>query len=149
MKVSGIAKRWRERNMSKSVTSTMRLYERTLETLVGSQTTSRDQRPPQDLEFRLRVGQVYGFKTPDDPNYYRTALIKTNPSTGQIKPLISNPVYGEIPSGIQEVTPQQIVRQLKLPDTTSFNSFGKYPSAYKIQKHQDWSSGPNIQGDEE
>ena len=149
MKVEGIVKRWRQRQVAKSVSSTMRLYERTLESLVRGQTTSTDQTPPEGLEFRLRVGNVYGFKCPDDPSYYRTAFIKTNPFTGQIQPLISNPIYGEIPSGIQEVTPQQIIRQLKLPDTTSFNSFGKYPSAYKIERHQDWSSRSNTQGDEE
>jgi len=58
----------------------------------------------------LKVGNSYAITCEDNDNYYRVVFLKQNPYTGSVQPLISNPTYGVIPEGIQEVSMQELFR---------------------------------------
>jgi len=64
---------------------------------------TRQQQTQQDASrHHSQVGKEYFMKM-DDSRYFRTVYIKTNPFTGNLQSHISNPVYGEVPSGIPEL----------------------------------------------
>ena len=142
MYITGMAKRMRDRHLRNSYSKTMQLYEQTLDQLV--QNDPRVTNPEKEVErdFFLRAGESYAVKCPDDDRYYRTAYVKVNPFTSQQQVMLSNPVYGVIPDGVIEISGQQLVRQMKLPNLTGFNAFGAdYPMPEVKQQHQQWSDG--------
>ena len=73
-------------------------YTRTLQRLVevsGDGKSYRDDKRP--LNIRLKPIDVYAVRALDNPDYYRTIMIKKNQLNGGFQTLISNPVYGSIP----------------------------------------------------
>ena len=79
-----------------------------------------------DFNFNLKEGEVYAVVTPDNPNYYRTVLLKKVGINQILKPLISNPVYGSIPDHIREVSPEQVFRHTRL-STTNMQNLNAFP----------------------
>ena len=47
-----------------------------------------------------QIGKIYSHQCEDDSNYYRTVRISRNFATGNIQTNVSNPIYGEIPDGL-------------------------------------------------
>lgn len=145
MLITGMVERMQKRQTTKSYPRAMDIYEQTLSQLVQSDSRVKRTDEFADRDFRLKAGDVVGVRCPDDDRYYVTAFIKLNPSTQQLQPLLSNPVYGDIPPGIREVSPQQLYRQMRLPNTQGFNAFafGTRPSEEVLNNHQRWSQGEN------
>jgi len=56
------------------------------------------------------IGKVYYHKCEDDNRYYRTIRLHFNPFSNSIQKQISNPVYGEIPPGIEALPPTLLGR---------------------------------------
>ena len=68
---------------------------------------------PQNLNIRIKPGEVVAVRALDDDRYYRTVLIKANPYTRGFQTMISNPVMGEIPDGMREVSQNQVFKQMR------------------------------------
>jgi len=147
MRVTGQLNRLRKRMGTKSYKTTMDIYEEVMDKLVQSDGRIKSFNDLAGNDFRLKVGDVVGIRCPDNEKYYVTAFIKLNPSTQQLQYLLSNPVYGDIPDGMRELKPQQLFRQMNLPNTQSFNAFGSKPSFESMNEYQRWSNTTN-QGDE-
>ena len=127
MRATGIADRWRARHMHKRYAkhrSAMDIYENTLKQIVdvGGDGHSYHQDTRQ-INFKLKEGEVYGLTCPDNSNYYRTVLIKKMGVEGVLKPLISNPVYGDIPENIRQVSPEQVYQFMRLHNMQTLNAF--------------------------
>ena len=65
------------------------------------------------LDQRLKANEVYAVRCQDNNDYYRTVMIKTVHLTGGYQTFITNPVYGSIPPGMQEVDQAQIFKQMR------------------------------------
>lgn len=141
IKVTGLAKRMRERNLRKSYGRTMELYESVLDVLVNQDPRTTNPNKEVERDFNLKAGEVYAVKTPDDDRYYRTAFVKMNPFTQQPQVMLSNPQFGIIPPGIREISAQHLMRQMKLPNLSGFSAFGKTePSGAQADAHRNWSN---------
>ena len=68
---------------------------------------------PRTLVPRLKPNEVYAVRAKDDSRYFRTIMIKRNQMNNAFQTLISNPVMGEIPEGIQEVSQEQVFKQMR------------------------------------
>lgn len=65
------------------------------------------------VDFKLQVGEIYAFKTKDDPNYYKTIILKRIGMDNVVRPIISEfPTYGDIPPHIQEIEPEQVIKYM-------------------------------------
>lgn len=51
------------------------------------------------------IGKVFYHICKDDPNYYRTIRLHFNPFANKIQKMVSNPVYGTPPDGIDPLPP--------------------------------------------
>ena len=141
IKVTGLAKRMRERNLRKSYGRTMELYENVLDVLVNQDPRTTNPNKEVERDFNLRGGEVYGVKCPDDERYYRTAFVKVNPFTQQSQVMLSNPQFGIIPPGIREISAQSLMRQMKLPNLGGFSAFGKpEPNKQDGDDYKNWSN---------
>lgn len=111
--------RFQQRQALRSYHQSISLYEQTLKRLVDATGDGRSYRQgEQDLVFRLNPNQVYAVRCPDRDDYYRTVMIKTNPLSGGFQTLISNPVYGLTPPGIQEINQIQLFKQIREMNST-------------------------------
>ena len=52
-----------------------------------------------------QIGKIYSHQCEDDRNYYRTVRISRNFATGNLQTNVSNPIYGEIPDGLDPLPP--------------------------------------------
>ena len=147
MRVTGQLNRLRKRMGTKSYKTTMDIYEEVMDKLVQSDGRIKSFNDLSGNDFRLKVGDVVAVKSPDDERYYVTVFVKLNPLTQRLRYITSDAVYGVIPDGIREITPQQLQRQMNLPNTQSFNAFGSKPSFESMDEYQRWSNNTN-QGDE-
>ena len=147
MRVTGQLNRLRKRMGTKSYKTTMDIYEEVMDKLVQSDGRIKSFNDLSGNDFRLKVGDVVAVKSPDDERYYVTVFVKLNPLTQKLRYITSDAVYGVIPNGIREITPQQLQRQMNLPNTQSFNAFGSKPSFESMDEYQRWSNTTN-QGDE-
>jgi len=147
MRVTGQLNRLRKRMGTKSYKTTMDIYEEVMDKLVQSDGRIKSFNDLSGNDFRLKVGDVVAVKSPDDERYYVTVFVKLNPLTQKLRYITSDAVYGVIPDGIREITPQQLQRQMNLPNTQSFNAFGNKPSFESMDEYQRWSNNTN-QGDE-
>lgn len=68
---------------------------------------------PQNLNIRIKPGEVVAVRALDDDRYYRTVFNKANPYTRGFQTMISNPVMGETPVGMREVSQNQVFRQMR------------------------------------
>ena len=126
--MKGSHQRFLERNrISRSITPTsesMWQYQRQLQRLVEVAGDGKSYRQGnQKLDFKLREGDVYAFYCPDNHNYHRTLFLKRMGIDQVLKPMISNPVYGDIPDTIPEINPEQIYQYLRLHNMSSMNAF--------------------------
>ena len=71
--------------------------------------------------LQSQIGQVYFHRCPDNPNYYKTILIKHNPFTNALQPLMSNAIYGEPPDGMPEISPLMLSRLTRLASSPFFD----------------------------
>ena len=95
-------------------------------TAVGDGKSYRQDEQP--LTTRLKPGEVYAVRCDDRPDYYRTVLLKKVELTGGIQVMVSNPVAGETPDGIQEVPQEQVFKQMReLNAGTSMASLNAFP----------------------
>jgi hypothetical protein len=109
----------------------MSLYEQALDQVVKA---SGDGRPVRQdtrkLNKVLRVGEVYAVKAQDRDNYFRTVLIKKNDFNNAYQTLISNPVYGEVPYGMEVVDQEQVFKRIRDLNAgvseTSLDAFPKF-----------------------
>ena len=76
----------------------------------GGGVLRQDDRP---LNIRLKPNEVYAVRALDRPDYYRTSDDQKNQMNGQFQMLISNPVYGTTPPGIDEVSQEQVFKQMR------------------------------------
>ena len=124
--MKGQLKRFRERQqqiIKRSYTNAVSIYEQTLQQVVAAAPRSQRQ-DNRDLVLKMRPGVVYAMRCPDRPeDYYRTVYLKTNQLTGDLQTLVSNPVYGMTPPGMDEVSPEQVVKQQRDRNFTNLNAF--------------------------
>ena len=112
--MKGMYARYQQRQARKIFPAAMEVYAETLNHLTqasgGSGVLRQDNRP---LNIRLKPNEVYAVRALDRPDYYRTVMIKKNQMNGQFQMLISNPVYGTTPPGIDEVSQEQVFKQMR------------------------------------
>ena len=53
-----------------------------------------------------QIGKIYYHTCEDDSRYYRSVRVHRNILTGNLQTQVSNPVYGEIPDGGEQLPPQ-------------------------------------------
>jgi len=124
--MKGALKRFREKQqqaIKRSYTNAVSIYEQTLQQVVAT-APGRQRQDDRDLVLKMRPGVVYAMRCPDRPeDYYRTVYLKTNPLTGDLQTLVSNPVAGTTPPGMEEVSPEQVVKQQRDRNFTNLNAF--------------------------
>ena len=83
----------------------------------------------QPVVTRLKPGEVYAVRCRDRPDYFRIVLIKRVELTGGFQVMVSNPVYGNTPDGVQEDPQEQVFKQMReLNAGTSMASLNAFPS---------------------
>lgn len=127
--MKGARKRFQQRRFSDSCFTVMDLYEQALSSLVGATGDGQSYgREHQDLIIRLQPNQVAAVKCADSENYYRTVMIKVNPLTNGYRTLVSNPVYGEVPDGLMEITAENLLKQMRdMNSVLSYSDFEAFP----------------------
>tara|TARA_Y100001933_G_scaffold14904_1_gene12887 strand:+ start:542 stop:931 length:390 start_codon:yes stop_codon:yes gene_type:complete len=123
--MKGQLKRFRERQqqtIKRSYANAVSIYEQTLQQVVAA-APGRQRQDDRDLVLKMRPGVIYAMRCPDDGSYYRTVYLKTNPLTGDLQTLLSNPVAGTTPPGMEEVSPEQVVKQQRDRNFTNLNAF--------------------------
>jgi hypothetical protein len=130
--MEGSLKRYRERQRKKALNSysqSMMIYESVLDQLVNATGNGKSYRQDNgdSLVFRLKPNELYAIRCPDNEDYYRVVMIKRNQLNNNFQTLISNPTYGVTPPGMQEVSQEQLFKQMKemnasltLTDTKAF-----------------------------
>ena len=88
-----------------------------------------------ELERSLKENEVYGFYTPDSDRYYRTVMLKKVGIDGVLKPLISNPVYGDIPPNIPRIKPEQIYKYMRMHNMSNMNNINAFPKTDIPKSH--------------
>ena len=110
------------------MTDQMDRYLRTLDFVAqsaGDKAVRQDTRP---LETTIRVGVVYAVRCPDAPTYFRTVLIRPNEFSSSYQALITNPVAGSTPGGMEVVSQEQVFRRIReLNATTTTSSLDAFP----------------------
>ena len=108
----------------------MSFYQQALKYVVDATGDGKSYHQRQEFNFNLKEGEVYAIRCPDEPDrYYRTVLLKKQGIDQVLKPMISNPVYGSIPAHMQEVSPEQVYRHMRMQNMQNLNAFpyGAYP----------------------
>ena len=58
-------------------------------------------------------GTVYYSRCKDDDRWYKTIFIKQNPFTNKLQAMVSNPVMGEPPAGMNQIHPLLLRRLMR------------------------------------
>lgn len=101
----------------------MRRYVETLRQVANAEGSKPDNSSADRFTFTLQPNKIYFVRTPDHVGYYRTVYLKVNPFTSNIDTLISNPIFGTDPVGMQEVSPEQVMKRVRELNTQSLNAF--------------------------
>ena len=108
--MKGMYARYQQRQARKIYPASMEVYVEPLNHLTqesgGGRVLRQDDRP---LNIRLKPNEVYAVRALDRPDYYRTLMIKKNQMNGQFQVLISNPVHGTTPPGIDVASQEQVL----------------------------------------
>jgi len=107
-------KRLQEQYGQKHMNPAMQSYTKALQKLVevsGDGKSYRDD--PRPLTTRLKANEVYAVRCQDDDRYWKSVMIKRNELSGKFQTLISNAVYGDPGPGIQEVSQEQVFKQMR------------------------------------
>ena len=92
----------------------MTFYQQVLQKVVDASGDGKSYRDDtRALTSRLKVGEVYAVRTIDDDRYYKTVMLKKNDLTGKFQVFISNPVYGDTPPQMDEVTQEVVFKQMR------------------------------------
>jgi len=135
--MKGMYARFQQRQAKKIFPAAMEVYAETLNHLTqasgGGGVLRQDDRP---LNIRLKPNEVYAVRALDRPDYYRTVMIKKNQMNGQFQMLISNPVYGTTPPGIDEVSQEQVFKQMRemnaqMIQGKDFDAFPLFPCCFQ------------------
>ena len=124
--MKGALERYKQRWGNKSYSVAMNLYENQLNQLVGAAGDGKSYKQNNEkLMRRISPNEVVAVRALDDNRYYRTVLIKANPFTSGFQTLVSNPVMGETPDGIREVSQEQVFKQMREmnSNTQNLNAF--------------------------
>ena len=112
--MKGSYQRFMQRHATRTYGRTMSLYEQAMDQLVKASGDGRPVRQDtRELNQTIRVGEVVAVKAQDRDHYYRTVLIKKIDFNNRHQAMISNPVYGEIPDGIREVSQDQVFKRIR------------------------------------
>jgi hypothetical protein len=71
--------------------------------------------------FDKNIGKVFYYICPDDENYYRTVYVKYNFFNNVKVPMISNPLYGTPPEGMEPISPLYLAQLMRNTMTTATN----------------------------
>ena len=82
---------------------------------------------PQELSTRIKPNEVVVVRALDDDRYYRTLMIKANPYTSGFQTMIFNPVMGETPVGMREVSQNQVFKQMGEMDGRNIQNLNAFP----------------------
>lgn len=109
--------------------NSMSFYQQALKYVVDASGDGKSyHNAPKNFDFKMQEGELYGFKTPDNENYYKTVFLKKLGIDQVLKPIISQfPIYGDIPPHIQEVSPDQIYKYTRLHNLQSMNGLNAFP----------------------
>lgn len=66
----------------------------------------------------MEPGTIYYTLCPDNPKMFRTIRLHLNPWTQTIRPMVSNPLEGTPPPGIEEISPVLLQRLMRTPQTS-------------------------------
>ena len=87
-------------------------YQRTLKAVADAAGSSLPYGvAPEELEQNINPNKVYGVRCSDREEYYRTVYLKPNPFTSNLQVMVSNPVYGDIPTGKPEISPEALLQR--------------------------------------
>ena len=112
--MKGSYQRFMTRHATRAYGRTMSLYEQAMDQLVKASGDGRPLRQDtRKLNRILRVGEVYAVKAQDRDHYYRTVLIKKIDFDNRHQVLISNPVFGQIPPGMEVVDQEQVFKRIR------------------------------------
>ena len=123
--MKGALNRFRQRQARQSCEKTS-LYDNNLQKLVDATGDSKSYKQgEQKLNTRIKPNEVVVVRALDDDRYYRTVMIKANPYTTGFQTMISNPVMGETPDGMREVSQEQVFKQMREMNgnTQNLNAF--------------------------
>ena len=128
--MKGALKRFRKKQARRNPSDPMSFYAESLQRVVNAGGNGRSLKDhPRPLVIRLKPNEVYAVRRPDDDRYYRTVMIKKTALTGNFQILVSNPVMGTIPDGIQEVPQEQVFKQMRDMNAqmTTGSDFSAFP----------------------
>ena len=112
--MKGSYQRFMTRQTARTYGRTMDLYEKALDQLVKASGDGRPVRQDaRELNQTIRVGEVVAVKAQDRDPYYRTVLIKKIDFDNRHQVLISNPVYGSVPPGMEVVDQEQVFKRIR------------------------------------
>jgi hypothetical protein len=66
------------------------------------------------------IGKTFYALCPDNEKYYRSIYVRHNPFSNHLQPMISNPVYGVPPEGLEPISPLMLNRLMRLQMSSSF-----------------------------
>ena len=69
------------------------------------------------------AGQVFYNICDDNSDYYRTIFIRFNPFTNAMQPMVSNPIYGIPPDGMEPVNKMMLARMMRMQQKNDFRDF--------------------------
>ena len=59
------------------------------------------------------IGKIYYHRCPDNNKYFRSIRLHFNPWVNAITPQLSNPIYGEPPEGLEEISTLRLQTLMK------------------------------------
>jgi len=87
----------------------MGFYEQILQQVVDATGDGKSYRDdPTPLTARLKPNEVYAVRCNDNNDYWKSVMLKRNELSGKFQIFISNPVYGDPPPGMEEVSSEQM-----------------------------------------
>ena len=79
------------------------------------------------------IGKIYYYRCPDNNNYFRSIRLHFNPWVNAITPQISNPIYGEPPEGLEEISTLRLQTLMKHQMSSMFCWSMELPRETKIE----------------
>ena len=107
-------RRLQEKYGQRHMDPTMSVYASALQRFVdakGNGKSYRDDRRP--LNIKMKPNEVYAVIAQDDDRYFRTITMKPNQLTNGFSLMVSNPVYGDPPPQMPEVSQEQVFKQMR------------------------------------
>ena len=107
-------KRLQEQYGFKRTSPAMACYEQVLKQVVDANGDGKSYRDdPRPLTARLNPNEVYAVRCNDNNDYWKSVMLKRNELSGKFQIFISNPVYGDPSPGMEEVSSEQMFKQMR------------------------------------